>query len=112
MVQDGESLSSVANELGLQPPLLIAWRKQFFAHAATAFERPQDKELAKAREDAARLESKIASLEADKDRIIAAVATEVCELKKKLSAMPSKPGAGSSRMSGTKSSPGVGGSRR
>ena len=97
LVQDGVPLSKLAEELKIQPPQLIAWRKQFFANAAAAFDKPEDKELTKARNNISRLEAQIDKIEADKNAVISAVATEMCELKKKLLAMPSRPANGSSR---------------
>lgn len=98
LVQDGVPLSKLADELKIQPALLINWRKQLFANAAMAFDKPEEKEVIKARTTIAALEAKINRIEAEKNTVISAVATEMCELKKKLSEMPSRPANGSNRM--------------
>jgi transposase-like protein len=98
LVQDEVPLSKLADELKIQPAQLIAWRKQFFSNAALAFVKPEDKELAKAKSEIARLERRLGNIEAEKDQIIASVVAESCELKKKLSGPPSRPASGSSRI--------------
>ena len=96
IIQDGEKLSAVADDLKVQPNQLIDWKKQFFANAAVTFVRADDRELARANREISRLEGKIAEIEQKKDQIISLVTTEMCELKKKLLVQPSKKGNGSS----------------
>ena len=98
IIQDGEKLSAVADDLKVQPNQLIDWKKQFFANAAVTFVRADDRELARANREISRLEGKIAEIEQKKDQIISLVTTEMCELKKKLLVQPSKKGNGSSPM--------------
>lgn len=98
IVQDGNRLSDVADELKIQPSQLVQWKKQLFENAHLAFESCRDSELEKTRRRLEDSERKIAEIESKRDQIIALVATEMCELKKKLSATSSPRGNGSSRM--------------
>lgn len=80
VLEDGKSISSVAEGYGLHPNLIMNWRKQLFEGAAQAFEikRPDITEKALERQTKA-LEEKIRG----KDNVIAELAQELLELKKK-----------------------------
>jgi transposase-like protein len=97
IVQDGEKLSSLAEEFRIQPSLLVQWKKQFFENASRAFVTEKDSELAYVQRKLAEAEQRIREIEDKKDRIISLVAGEMCELKKKLSETRSPKGSGSNR---------------
>ena len=80
VLEDGKSLSSVAEGHGIHPNLIMNWRKQLFEGAAQSFDikRPDITEKALERQTKA-LEDKLQH----KDNVIAELAQELLELKKK-----------------------------
>jgi transposase len=79
VLEDGKSVSQVAENRGVHPNLILNWRKQLFEGALKTFEikRPDIGEKAAGREAAA-LEEKLR----EKDNVIAELAQEVLTLKK------------------------------
>ena len=80
VLEDGKSISTVAERNEVHPNLILNWRKQLFEGASQAFEikRPDITEKA--------LERQTKTLEAKlqhKDNVIAELAQELLELKKK-----------------------------
>lgn len=80
VLEDGKSISSVAEGHGVHPNLILNWRKQLFENAPQSFEikRPEITERAQ--------DKKAKELELilrNKDNVIAELAQELLELKKK-----------------------------
>jgi len=80
VLEEGKSISSVAEGYGVHPNLILNWRKQLFENAIQTFEikRPEITEKAH--------EKKTKELEGvlrNKDNVIAELAQELLELKKK-----------------------------
>src|SRR5215471_465842 len=80
VLEEGKSVSSVAEGHGIHPNLILNWRKQLFEGATKTFEikRTDISEKAKERQAKA-LEEKLR----DKDNVIAELAQELLEIKKK-----------------------------
>jgi len=80
VLEDGKSVSNVAESYGIHPNQIMNWRKQMFEGAAKTFEirRPEIAEKAHERQSKA-LEEKLKQ----KDNVIAELAQELLELKKK-----------------------------
>ena len=82
IVEEGKSVSTVAEGYGLHPNNIFNWRKQLFEGAPEVFEikRPDVSAKAEGRK-AAELEAKLKQ----KDEVIAELAEELLALKKKSS---------------------------
>ncbi|GHT75419.1 hypothetical protein FACS1894124_6740 [Spirochaetia bacterium] len=80
ILEDGQSISTVADKYGLHPNNIFNWRKQLFEGGVHVFEtkRPDISEKAEGRRIAA-LEAKLKQ----KDEVIAELAEENLGLKKK-----------------------------
>jgi len=80
VMEEGKSISGVAEGYGVHPNLILNWRKQLFEGALQTFEikRPDISEKAMERQTK-NLEEKIQH----KDNVIAELAQELLELKKK-----------------------------
>jgi transposase len=80
VLEDGKSVSSVAESYGIHPNQIMNWRKLMFEGAVKTFEikRPEITEKAYERKSRA-LEEKLKQ----KDNVIAELAQELLELKKK-----------------------------
>jgi transposase-like protein len=84
IVEDGKSVSTVAEAYGLHPNNIFTWRKQLFEGAAGIFEIKRQDVTAKAEgRKAAELEAKLKQ----KDEVIAELAEELLALKKKNSGL-------------------------
>jgi len=84
IVEDGKSVSIVAESYGLHPNNIFKWRKQLFEEAPRLFEIKRPDVAAKAEErKAAELEAKLKQ----KDEVIAELAEELLALKKKSSGL-------------------------
>jgi transposase-like protein len=80
IVEDGKSVSAVAESYGLHPNNIFKWRKQLFEGAPHLFEIKRPDVTGKAEErKAAELETKLKQ----KDEVIAELAGELLALKKK-----------------------------
>jgi transposase-like protein len=80
VLEDGRSISTVAEKHGLSPNNIFKWRKQLFESGARLFEVRRDDISEKAEE------RKVAALEEklrQKDEVIAELAEELLGLKKK-----------------------------
>ena len=80
VLEEGKSVSSVAEGHGIHPNLILNWRKQLFENAVQTFEikRADITEKAQEKKEKA-LEEKLRN----KDNVIAELAQELLELKKK-----------------------------
>jgi transposase-like protein len=84
IVEDGKSVSMVAEAYGLHPNNIFTWRKQLFQGAPRIFEIKRQDVTAKAEgRKAAELEAKLKQ----KDEVIAGLAEELLALKKKNSGL-------------------------
>jgi transposase-like protein len=82
IVEDGKTVSAVAEGYGLHPNNIFNWRKQLFEGASLIFEIKRQDVTAKAEDrKAAELETKLRQ----KDEVIAELAEELLALKKKSS---------------------------
>ena len=80
VLEEGKSVSSVAEGHGVHPNLILNWRKQLFENALQVFEIKRSDITEKAQERKAKaLEEKIRH----KDEVIAELAEELLDLKKK-----------------------------
>jgi len=80
LLEDGKTISQVADSHGLSPNNIFKWRKQLFEEGGQLFQIKRDDISGKAEE------RKIATLEErikQKDEVIAELAEELLELKKK-----------------------------
>jgi len=80
VLEDGKSISSVAERHGVHPNLILNWRKQLFENAVQTFEIKRTDITEKA------LEKKEKTFEEklrNKDNVIAELAQELLEIKKK-----------------------------
>jgi transposase len=76
-------ISDLCDEHKLQPSVVYTWQRQFFEHAAAAFEVPKPGVSSREKQ----LEAKIAQLEAKlakKDAVIAEISEEYVKLKKEI----------------------------
>jgi transposase-like protein len=80
VLEDGKSISTVAEKHGVHPNLIMNWRKHLFENALQTFEikRPEISEKAFEKQTKV-LEDKLRN----KDNVIAELAQELLELKKK-----------------------------
>ena len=80
ILEEGKSLSSVAEENGVHPNLILNWRKQLFENAIQTFDikRPEITEKAQERKT-----KEFETILRNKDNVIAELAQELLELKKK-----------------------------
>lgn len=81
---DGQPVSDICDELGMQPSQFYTWQKTFFEHGEAAFANGDRKSSPGARDEAAR---RIAALEAKlrrKDEVLAELMEEHVALKKSL----------------------------
>jgi transposase-like protein len=79
VLEDGKSVSQVAESHGVHPNLILNWRKQLFEGASKTFEISRADIAGKAAERKAQaLEEKVR----EKDEVIAELAREVLTLKK------------------------------
>src|SRR5215469_488171 len=80
VLEEGKSVSSVAEGHGVHPNLILNWRKQLFENAVQTFEIKRTDITEKAQEKKEKaLEEKLRN----KDNVIAELAQELLELKKK-----------------------------
>jgi len=80
VLEEGKSISSVAEKHKIHPNLVMGWRKQLFENALQTFEIKRTDITEKAKEKKSKeLEDKIRN----KDNVIAELAQELLELKKK-----------------------------
>jgi len=81
----GEAVSAICEDLNLAPNLFYKWQKEFFDHAAAAFEVKSNgrQESATVRRLSKKLESLEAKL-AHKDNVIAEITEDYVALKKTL----------------------------
>ena len=80
VLEDGKSISSVAEERSVHPNLILSWRKQLFEGGKQVFEIKRPDITEKAMEKQAKeLEDKLRH----KDNVIAELAQELLEIKKK-----------------------------
>jgi len=80
VLEEGKSVSGVAERHGVHPNLILNWRKQLFENALQVFEIKRSDITEKAQERKAKaLEEKIRH----KDEVIAELAEELLDLKKK-----------------------------
>ena len=84
VIEDGKTLSSVAEQYGVHPNNIMKWRKQLFEGGLQVFQIKRSDISSKAEE------RKVASLESklqQKDEVIADLAEELLALKKKNSGL-------------------------
>ena len=80
VLEEGKSISCVAEKYGVHPNLIMGWRKQLFENALQTFEIKRTDITEKAQERKTKeLEERIHN----KDNVIAELAQELLELKKK-----------------------------
>ena len=84
VLEEGKSISSVAEGNGVHPNLILNWRKQLFEGASKTFEikRPDISEKAQERQTKV-----LEQILRDKDNVIAELAQELLEIKKKRSGL-------------------------
>ena len=77
---EGQAVSDLCEEHGLNPTMFYRWQKELFENGATAFARRSNGRERKLEEDNARLRARLAH----KDEVIAEIMESHVELKKSL----------------------------
>jgi transposase len=82
-VQNSEPVSRICEDLGIGPNLFYRWQKEFFDHAAAAFEVKGDGKRESARlRDLKRENEKLRTKLGHKDNVIAEITEDYVKLKK------------------------------